>query len=148
MRFSSKVDGWLIPVMVLAFAGMIAALIAVLIEPAPWIVRIGTAVIVVFVTLLLLSVFRNTSYEVGETELRIVSGPFRWKILLEDIVDITPTRNPLSSPALSMDRLKVSYGKRRFVLVSPSKKEEFIAAVEQARQALQGGSHAGEENKK
>lgn len=133
MRFASKVDGWLVPVMLLAFAGMVAALIGVLVEPTPWPVRIVTAVTVVLVTALLFSVFRNTWYEVGETELRIVSGPFRWKIPFEDIVEIKPTRNPLSAPALSMDRLKITYGRRKFMLVSPANKEGFIAALEQAR---------------
>ena len=134
MRFPSKIDGWLVPVLLLAFAGLIVALITVLVEPTPWPLRIVTAVIVVLVTALLISVFRNTGYEVGETELRVVSGPFKWTIPLEDITDIRPTRNPLSAPALSMDRLKISYGKRKFVLVSPANKEGFISAVEQARQ--------------
>ena len=133
MRFSSKVDGWLVPVLLLTFVGLVAALIGVLIEPAPWPIRIFTAVMVVLVTFLLISIFRNTWYQVGDTELRIVSGPFRWNIPLEDIVDIKPSRNPLSAPALSMDRLKISYGKRKFMLVSPSNKDGFIAALEQAR---------------
>ena len=139
MRFSSKVDGWLVPVMLLAFAGLVAALIAVLIEPTPWPVRVFAAVMVVLVTLLLFSIFRNTWYEVGDKELRIVCGPFRWTIPIGDISDIKRTRNPLSAPALSMDRLKISYGKRKFVLVSPANPERFVVALEQARQAVAGG---------
>jgi uncharacterized protein (DUF58 family) len=144
MRFSSKVDGWLVPVLLLAFAGLVAALIVVLIEPTPWPVRILTALMVVLVTALLFSMFRNTWYEVGKTELRIVCGLFKWKIAIEDIADIRPTRNPLSAPALSLDRLKISYGKRKFMLVSPSDKEGFISAVEQARQGILGASREQE----
>ncbi|MFQ5610075.1 MAG: PH domain-containing protein [Woeseiaceae bacterium] len=41
-----------------------------------------------------------------------------------------PTRNPLSSPALSLDRLKITYGpKNRKVLVSPADKESFVQAL-------------------
>ena len=68
MRFSSKVDGWLVPVLLLAFAGLVAALIGVLIEPTPWPARIFTAVMIVLVTALLFSIVRNTWYEVGKKE--------------------------------------------------------------------------------
>ncbi|MDH3621485.1 MAG: PH domain-containing protein [Gammaproteobacteria bacterium] len=132
-RFSSKVDGWLIPIMVLSMAGLVAALIAVMITPTPWPVRILVAGITVLVTMLLLSVFRNTHYTVTDRDLRIVSGPFKWTIPVGDITDIVPTRNPLSSPALSIDRLKISYGKRKFVLISPADKAGFMRAIERVR---------------
>jgi len=35
-RFSSKIDGWLIPVIVLSVGRLVAALIAVLVEETPW----------------------------------------------------------------------------------------------------------------
>lgn len=133
-QFSSKVDSWLIPVMVLAMAGLLAALIAVLVTPTPWPVRILVAAVAVAVILLLFSVFRATYYVVSDATLRVVSGPFRWTIPLADITAIVPTRNPLSSPALSFDRLKISYGKRRFVLVSPADKDGFMRAIEKARE--------------
>ena len=132
MKFPSKIDGWLIPVMVIAFAGIIVALVAVMVTPTPWPVRAFIIVAMVLVTFLLFAVFRNTCYEVGADELRVVSGPFRWKIPLSEITDIQPTHNPLSSPALSMDRLKVSYGKRKFVLISPADKDGFLRAMRQA----------------
>jgi len=133
-RFSSKVDGWLIPIMVLSVGGLVAAFIAVLIEPAPWPIQLLLGVVTVVVTLLLLSVFRNTHYTVAGDSLRIVSGPFKWNIAVTDIGDIVPSRNPLSSPALSIDRLRISLGKRKFILVSPEDKDGFIRAIEQAQQ--------------
>lgn len=133
MRFPSKIDGWLIPIMVISFVGLITALIAVMVTATPWPVRVLTVVIMVLVIFLLFSVFRSTYYEVREQALRVVSGPFRWTIPLDQITDVTSTRNPLSSPALSMDRLKISYGKRKFVLISPADKDGFIAALERAR---------------
>ena len=135
MKFPSKIDGWMIPVMVVSVAGMLTALIAVMVTATPWPVRVLVVVVLVLVTFLLFSVFRSTYYEVSDTDLRVVSGPLRWTIPLSDITDIQPTRNPLSSPALSMDRLKVSYGKRKFVLVSPADKDGFIKAIEQAANA-------------
>ena len=132
MKFPSKIDGWLIPVMVIAFAGVIIALVAVMVTATPWPVRVFIVVAMVLVTFLLFAVFRNTCYEVGTDELRVVSGPFRWTIRLSEITDIQPTHNPLSSSALSMDRLKVSYGKRKFVLISPADKDGFLRAIRQA----------------
>lgn len=134
-RFLSKVDSWLAPVMVLSMAGLFAALIAVLVTPTPWPVRILVAAVSISVVLLLFSVFRGTHYTVTETELRIVSGPFRWTVPIDEITAIAPSRNPLSSPALSLDRLRISYGKRKFILISPSDKGAFMRAMDQVRGA-------------
>lgn len=135
MRFPSKIDGWLIPVMVVSFAGLLVALIAVMITPTPWFFRGLVTAVLILLTVLVFSIFRSTYYLVTATDLRVVSGPFRWTIALSDITGVTPTRNPLSSPALSLDRLKVSYGERKFVLISPEDKAGFIKAIGAATKA-------------
>ena len=135
-KFSSKIDGWLIPVLVLSVGGLVAALVAVLIQETPWPIRVLVAAVTAAVTLLLLAVFKSTYYLVRSDDIRIVSGPFRWTIPLADVRDISPTRNPLSSPALSLDRLKIAYGKRKFVLISPDDKDGFLRAVDRARQQV------------
>ncbi len=53
----------------------------------------------------------STYYVVENSTLVIKSLVFRWKINIDDIIQIEPTHNPLSSPALSLDRLKISYMK-------------------------------------
>jgi membrane protein YdbS with pleckstrin-like domain len=136
-RFSSKIDGWMIPIMIVSVGALITALVAVLVEETPWPLRALTVVVVILVTLLLFTIFKSTYYVIAGDTLRIVSGPFKWKIPVADIVGVTPSRNPLSSPALSMDRLKISYGKRKFVLVSPEDKAGFIRAIERAQQESQ-----------
>ena len=123
--------------MILSLAGLVSALIAVMITESPWLVRGLVAGVAVVVTMLLFSVFRSTYYTVSDSDLRVVSGPFKWTIPLAEINDITPSRNPLSSPALSIDRLKISYGKKKFILVSPSDKGAFIRSIEQARRQAQ-----------
>ena len=133
MRFASKVDGWLIPVFVVAIGGMLAAFVTALVDDTPTWLKIVVAATSVLVCALLMAVLKSTYYVVGNGELRIVSGPFRWKIAVSDIVEITPTHNPLSSPALSLDRLKVRYGPRRYVLVSPADKEGFVKAIDKER---------------
>ena len=137
-RFASKIDGWLIPIMVLTVTGLVAALVAVMIEDTPWAIRILMAAVTVGVAVLLFAVFKHTYYVVDDDILRIVSGPFRWKIPVANIVEITPSRNPLSSPALSLDRLKIRCGKSKFILVSPDDKAGFIRTIEQAQREADG----------
>ena len=130
MRFASKVDGWMIPLMVVVVAGMIWSLVAVMIAEAPWSIRIVVAVATVLVIALLFAVLTRTHYTVANGELRVVSGPFRRTISLSAITGVEPTRNPMSSPALSMDRLKVSYGKKKYILISPADKAGFLNAID------------------
>jgi len=120
----------MIPVMVVTIAGMIWALIAVMIVDTPWPIRIAVAAVTVLVIILLFAVFTRTHYTVAHGELRVVSGPFRRTIPLAEITSIEPTRNPLSSPALSLDRLKVSYGDKKYVLISPANKAGFLSAID------------------
>ena len=135
MRFNSKVDGWLIPVVVIAIAGMLTAFVAVVTDDTPLWLKLVVSFTSVLFCGLLFAVLMSTYYIVADGVLRIVSGPFRWKVAISDIVEITPTRNPVSSPALSLDRLKITYGKSRFVLVSPADKDGFNRAIEQERSA-------------
>ncbi len=135
MRFFSKVDGWLIPVIIIAIVGMLAAFVAVLVDDTPLWLQVVVSIASVLFCALLLAILKSTYYVVEDGMLRIVSGPFRWTIPVSDIIDIVPTRNPLSSPALSLDRLRVTYGKRRYVLVSPEDKDGFVRAIDNERSA-------------
>jgi hypothetical protein len=61
--------------------------------------------------------------------LRIRSGVLKGDIPIASITSVTPTHNPLSAPALSLDRLAISYekgGHPRLGLVSPKEKAAFL----------------------
>lgn len=75
----------------------------------------------------------GTCYTIDGTTLAIYFGPFRRTITLRDIHSITPTRNPRSSPALSLDRLRIDYGAHRFIMISPREKEAFLRDIERRR---------------
>lgn len=82
----------------------------------------------------------GTYYQVDDQHLLIRSGPFWWTVRLETIQSITPTYNPLSSPALSLDRLWISYkvhGWNRAVMISPLDKQVFLQAVVERVPTLQ-----------
>ncbi|MCU7856703.1 MAG: PH domain-containing protein [Candidatus Thiodiazotropha sp. (ex Lucinoma borealis)] len=73
--------------------------------------------------------FVSTKYIVTEELLRIKSGPFSWSIPLSSISSVSETRNPLSSPALSLDRLELKYRDGKTILISPANKAKFRAAI-------------------
>ncbi len=129
-RFRSKVDAWLVVVVVAALVAQAGVLVWMIIAGAPVAaiaLTLGTiAAVYLFIGLTL----TRTWYDIDSRELRIVCGLFRWTIPRESIHSVEPTRNPLSSPALSLDRLRIRYGKNRRILVSPDDKVRFLKALE------------------
>ncbi|WHY88812.1 PH domain-containing protein [Neobacillus novalis] len=71
----------------------------------------------------------GTYYEIIGSQLKVVGGPFRWKIDIMAIKSIRKTRNPLSSPALSLNRLEIQYAKWTTILISPKHEEQFCAEL-------------------
>lgn len=128
-RFASKVDAWILAVFVAVVVIQIIALAAAMAETGETTgILVGAAVLLLTVVLFVW-LLRGTYYEVGNGTLRIVCGPFRQRIEISDITAIEPTRSPLSSPALSLDRLRIRHGKLRRILVSPADKRGFIRAL-------------------
>ena len=129
-RFKSKIDRWLLyllimvmvfEVVVMGFAAMQAR------DPrqATFLVVAALAIVALIGSMLI-----GTHYTVEGNTLRIACGPFRQKVPIDTIDSVERTRNPLSSPALSLDRLLIRYGKRR-VMVSPADQAGFLKAIGQ-----------------
>lgn len=74
-------------------------------------------------------IFATTAYRLSDRELLVTSGPLRVRVPLAQIQRITHTRSLLSAPALSLDRLEISYGKGKVVVISPKDRAAFLAAV-------------------
>lgn len=125
--YQSKRDGWLVAVLIVAaVANGIAAVQACAVLDSPWL-RLLTAVPLVGVSALMLWILYGTRYTLTDRELRVRSGPFRWTVPLEAIHEASPTRNPLSSPACSLDRLNIVHGpRRRRIMISPFDKGRFL----------------------
>lgn len=128
-RFASKVDAWLPGIVVAVVLIQIIALAGATAEAEDATSILAGAGILLLTTVLFIWLLRGTYYEVSSDTLRIVCGPYRQRILISDITAIEPTRSMLSSPALSLDRLRIRYGKIRRVLVSPADKRGFIRAL-------------------
>lgn len=130
--FRSKVDGWLAVVLILSAIVSLGAAGYLLLLDEPG----GLAVAAVLVLLggaLPLWLMNSTHYTLTDSELRVVSGPFRWRVPLREIRAVTATRNPLSSPALSLDRLRIEHGHAKWLMISPHDKEGFLRELQVRR---------------
>ncbi|NNF66614.1 MAG: PH domain-containing protein [Gammaproteobacteria bacterium] len=80
---------------------------------------------------LILWIYFATYYVIADQTLRIYHGPFRWKIALSQIESIDETRSPIASPALSLNRLRITYAGGKHVMVSPERRSEFVSLLRQ-----------------
>lgn len=137
----SKKDTWLVSVVAsagLALGGAAAyQLLAHGIgHPPTWILLLAflfySAVVLIFAY--------PVSYEITPRDLLIRSGLTRSRIMLSSIETVQPTRSPISSPALSLDRLQIGYrekGKLTSTLISPENKDAFLNDLAQRAEGLQ-----------
>ena len=124
-EFKSAVDWWFYALLALVPLSIFSQMLIV--SDSSGLVTLGLVGLVA--TALPVWLLASTKYVVGEEVLEVSSGPFRWQIPLTQIRNIEPTRSPLSSPALSLDRLRIEYGSGKALMVSPIDKEEFTASL-------------------
>jgi hypothetical protein len=131
LKFRSKIDWWLLLIFIVITANIVIKIYEAnhlysLASNFPHLIIYSLVIFIIW-----LPIF-NTYYVVENNTLVIKSLVFRWKINLNDITQIEPTHNPLSSPALSLDRLKIYYMKNEkiaTVMISPKNKEAFLQAI-------------------
>ncbi|MBZ6067931.1 PH domain-containing protein [Aeromonas schubertii] len=134
--YRSKIDTWLAVVLVFAvLASLAGAVTALSVEPTAlaWPIALVAVTVGAGLPTWLLT---TTYYRLEGDTLFVSSGPIRLCVPLREIVNITPTNNPLSSPALSLDRLRIEYGRGKSVMISPRNKEEFVRNLEAARRSV------------
>jgi hypothetical protein len=74
----------------------------------------------------------GTGYTIAEKQLIIRYGPFCEKIFFDDIKKIHKPALPLSSAALSFDRLEIIYGKfNKAIHISPFEEEKFVTFLKE-----------------
>lgn len=134
--FPSKRDAWLTVVLwsaVVACVGgglvdLASGGLVDLASGGPPLVKALGLVVPLAVAALILWVLYGTSYTFAGPVLDIRSGPFRFQVALGEIDSVVPSRNPLSGPACSLDRLLIRYGHRQ-ILVSPEDRAGFLDAL-------------------
>ena len=127
MRFNSAVDWWFYAALLLSAVICVAATVpATLAGELPIWLAIGINALGAGLPLWFLLA---TYYVVENGRLLIRCGPFRWQLAVADITKVERTRSPLSSPALSLKRLRITYGHHQQVMVSPKDDEGFLSAL-------------------
>lgn len=128
----SRIDTWLLMVLLLAMGVSLLAALEVIIAASPnawWLALLIALPGVGLPAWILL----GTRYRLDDRELRIVCGPFRWRILLSTIQSVEPSSNPIASPALSLERLRIDYGAGQTVHISPPDRDGFRRELERLR---------------
>jgi len=131
--FKSKVDPWIRILLVGVIVVQIWSIGAVALQMHEPLLTTGMILLAIAVVGLMIWLLLGTHYTVDRGTLRIVSGPFRWKVSIDQITSVEATRNPLSSPALSLDRLRIKYGRNRRIMISPADKNGFLKAIGHGR---------------
>lgn len=130
-EYPSKRDPELLGILLLILGLSLIASLAVVLDVGPdaggW---IGLSPFLLACSLVAW-IWLGTGYRFEDGALLARSGPFRWRIPLGEIVEVLPTRSPLASPALSLDRLEVRYGRDGILLdgillISPEDPERFL----------------------
>ena len=131
--FPSKIDWWLFGSLLLILLGISAMTVA----DGLYFVPLSMLPALAFIVWLL----RRTYYAVEPPTqtLRVVSAPLTWRVPIDKITRVQDSRSVLSSPALSIDRLKISYNRYDELLISPRDKAGFIVALQRLNPRIQVG---------
>lgn len=130
--FPSKVDGWLAAILLIAPLVSLVGFLDPKVFESTTVLLLALAGPAVFAAIYGLLVF-PMRYGISADELIIRHGVVRQRAPLAKILSVEPTRNPLSSPALSLDRLKISTGPRArdSIMISPADRDGFLALLAQ-----------------
>ena len=139
MTYKSRVDWWIAALLVLPplASAMVLATGEIMFGV------IGLAGYGLLITSLVLPI----EYTVGDKALVIAYGMARQRIAWDHLIAMRPSRNPLSSPALSLRRLEIKYrkhdGREATVLISPVDRAAFVADCARAAGKRADGESLG-----
>jgi len=123
MRFYSKHDTWL---GVILYGPISYALLQTYAESGLSGVTMSLFFLLIFITW----IWIGTYYVIEDEVLKVRSGPVFGNYDIAKIVEIKDSRNWLSSPACSLDRLYIK-GETFNLLISPKDKEQFVSAIQE-----------------
>ena len=88
-----------------------------------------STLIVLTLIALFASIWFNTKYYIDDSLLKIVSGPFWWKIDILNIKKIWLNQYTIAGvwkPTLSWECMEIKYKKSRSISISPAQEKEFL----------------------
>lgn len=133
--FDSKKDWWLLAIVWVSLAfGPAIVLIVGFLEWPGWPVYAGSMAACLLGPAIMFVLAYPIRYTLTGDTLLIRSGmALRWRIPISGIESIEPSRTILSSPAWSLDRIRITYrdasaGKQE-MFISPAPREQFYDAI-------------------
>lgn len=118
---------------------LICLILAIIASPlgASVMLKEGGAINYAFATFILifgagfpLWILATTKYIIKKEDLEITSGPFSWRIPIKSIKSVQETQSAITSPALSFDRLEITYDEDKVIIISPANKMEFMQKLD------------------
>lgn len=132
MTYPSKVDVWLVGLISVILLGNLGLMLFLWFSQPTVKLPFGVSILLLMGVIgFCVWLFSTTRYTVTDDQLLVRSGPFTWNIPVTTITQVKVTRNPISSPALSLDRLEISYGSQKKIMISPKDKTGFLQAIGQ-----------------
>lgn len=134
ITYRTKIDWWL----GILLGGTMVLMLYIVIEPLIHGegIQLGMTIVSVITLLIVLPLF-FIKYTFYSTHLLISCGIYgKERVEYHLIRQMKETKNPISSAAMSLDRLQIDYmenGYHQTVLISPIRKKEFIEKLEQYR---------------
>ena len=118
--YRSKIDLWL---MALVFIPLVFPVVNGILEK-DWSMLITFTII----NALIIYLFSETKYIINGSKLNVRAGILvNTNIKIDEIKSVTKTYNPLSAPALSINRLEIKYGSNYdYALISPKDRAGFV----------------------
>jgi hypothetical protein len=125
--YPSKVDWWLPPVLALPIVAALGVCFSSIQYQSLASGLIGGIVLILVLGLYIGFIF-PVRYGISASELILAFGRCRKSLPLSSIIEVAPTNNPLSAPALSFQRLRIQYrtGLLGYALISPREREAFL----------------------
>lgn len=140
--FPSEVDWWLRVILVAMPIVALATLVVGLIDGEG---MVAAVLACAFIAGLYVAVVYPVRYGFDQEHLIVRFGVFRRRVPYARIRSVRPTWNPLSSPALSLRRLRVDYGEGLWsaALISPKHRDAFLDALAQRTGMPRSGDRLG-----
>lgn len=125
--YKSKIDWWVALLLCVPPVASVAVCLSMAFgaKAADWPWAVGG---ILFIIGLYAGLLFPLKYGLDDTHLLVRFGVCRQRIPLVNVSEVYPTHNPLSSPALSLDRLHVQFGPSFFkaVMISPADRDGFL----------------------
>ena len=129
MNFRTKIDWWI--GLAISFLPITCIWLIIKYFQIGGLTNLIVGLIMLIISITIIPLFFIT-YILEEKELLVKLGFFcALKIAYSSITGIKETKNPLSSLAMSIDRIEIKYGKGLCVLISPKNKQEFLMILKE-----------------